>query len=143
MGIPSRTQVIFVATPEQLSCKQCFLHLWSIAVSLTHLSGTKVIAAIESLFRDAERLGIEFRYPDGTPFIIPETAELFPVKNRAGERWITDFREVNATGTGPCRHSPLFERLQCIELLLQCTVAKYRRGPDTPRCSFSHMPLGW
>ena len=143
MGLLSRKNIIFTATIDQLSCPQCYFHLWSIAVSLTHLSSTGLIAAIESLLRDAEHLGIEFRHPDGTPFIIPETTELFQEKNKSGKRWVADFREANAAGTGPYRHSRCFERLQLIELLLQCTVAKYRRGPETPRCSFTHFPLGW
>jgi hypothetical protein len=135
--------IIFTATVEQLSCEHCRQHLWSTAVSLTHLSSAGVIAAIDCLYRDAEYLGIEFRNPDGTLYIIPETWELFPEENEAGRRWMSNFRKADETGMRPryfCRCTP---KIQCIHLLLQCTVSAYQRGPDTPRCGFDHFPIGW
>jgi hypothetical protein len=135
--------IIFTATVEQLSCEHCRQHLWSTAVSLTHLSSAGVIAAIDCLYRDAEYLGIEFRNPDGALYIIPETWELFPEENEAGRRWMSNFRKADKTGMRPRYFCRCIQKLRCIELLVQCTVARYRRGPETPRCSYTHYPLGW
>ena len=143
MPNPQRKNIIFVATPEQLSCKKCYLHLWSIAVSLTHLSSGGWINAIEELFRDLDVLGIELRHLNGKLFEVPYIFEVFPDENETGRRWVTNFRKVNKTGTGPYYFCRCFPKLQCVELLLQATVSKYHRGPDTPRCGFNHMPLGW
>lgn len=134
--------IIFVATPEQLSCRLCYSHLWITAVSL-HLSSGGWITAIDALFRDAEHLGIEFRHPNGTPFVILDTCETFPEENEAGRRWVTNFKKADSTRICPRYHCRCFQKLLCIELVLQCTVSMYQRGPDTPRCSFTHMPLGW
>lgn len=143
MGVISRNQVIFLATPEQLACKQCYLHLWSIAVSLTHLSGSRWVIAIEELFRDAEYFGIEFRYPNGQPFEIPYIFDVFGDDPDSSRRGMNNFLKADATGTKPDSYCRCLVKLQCIELLLQCTVSRYQRGPDTPRCGFDHLPLGW
>lgn len=139
----SKNNIIFVATPEQLlACKQCYLHMWSVAVSLTHLSGGGWVNAIEELFRDAEYLGIEFRYPNGNLFPIPYIFDVFGDSLESSRRGMNNFLKADATGTQPKSYCRCIRKLECIELLLQSTVAKYRRGPDTPRCSFTHYPLG-
>lgn len=143
MGFRPQNKVVFVATPDQLSCLHCYRHLWSIAVSLTHLSSGGWINAIEELFRDLDVLGIELRHPCGKLFEIPFIFEIFGDDLEAGRRWMTNFRKANREGTGPkyfCRCMP---KLACVEILLQTTVSKYQRGPDTPRCGFNHLPLGW
>jgi hypothetical protein len=134
--------IIFIATPEQLSCRLCYSHLWITAASL-NLSSGGWITAIDALFRDAEHLGIEIRHLNGTPFLIPDTCEIYPEENEAGRRWMTNFKKADSTGIGPRYHCRCFPKLICIELVLQGTVSKYRRGPETPRCSFTHVPLGW
>lgn len=139
----SRKQIIFTATPEQLSCKQCYRHLWSITVSLTHLSSGGWITAIEELFRDLDKLGIELRHTCGKLFDIPYIFDVFGDDLESGRRWMTNFRKADHTGADPRYFCRSISKLQCIELLLQCTVAKYRRGVETPRCSITHMPLGW
>lgn len=143
MGFRPQNKVVFVATPDQLSCLHCYRHLWSIAVSLTHLSSGGWINAIDSLFRDLDVLGIELRYPNGKLFEIPCIWEVFPEENEAGRRWVTNFRKANKEGTGPKYLCRCMSKLGCVELLLQCTVARYLRGSDTPRCSFGHTPLGY
>ena len=134
--------IIFVAMPQQLSCKACYQHLWRTAVLLP-LSGGRWVIAIEELFRDAEHLGIEFRYPNGQPFEIPYIFDVFGDDLDSARRGMNNFLKADSTGTKPDSHCRCLLKLQCIELLLQCTVAKYRRGPETPLCSFSHYPLGW
>lgn len=144
MGFRPQNKVVFIATPEQLSCLHCYRHLWSIAVSLTHLTSGGWINAIDALFRDLDVLGIELRRPDDGKLIpIPFSFEVFPDENEAGRRWVTNFRKANKEGTGPKYFCRCLPKLECVELLLQCTVAKYHRGSDTPRCGFNHMPLGW
>lgn len=139
----NRNQTIFLATPEQLTCLECYLWLWTTARSLTHLSSAGIITAIEALFRDLDILGIEIRLPNGTLYKIPFIFDVFGEDLESGRRWMTNFRKAAPNGIGPASHCDCIPKLQCIDLLLQCTVAKYRRGPDTPRCSFSHVPLGW
>ena len=143
MGAISKITTIYVASAEQILCKQCLLYMWSVAVSLTHLTSGGWINAIEALFRDLDVLGIELRHPDGKLFEIPYIFDVFGDDLESGRRWMTNFRKANKTGTGPKYFCRCIPKLQCVELLLQCTVAKYRRGPDTPRCGFNHMPLGW
>lgn len=143
MGSRHRNKTIFLATPDQLACRHCYLHLFLTAKSLTHLSSAGLITAIEELFRDAEYLGIHFRYPSGKIFEIPFIFDVFPDEQESGRRWVSNFRKADATGLRPRYMCRCLLKLQCIELLLQCTVAKYARGPETPRCSFTHMPLGW
>lgn len=100
--------------------------------------------AIEELFRDAEYLGIEFRYPTtGVPFPVPFIFDVFGDDLDSARRGMNNFLKADATGTRPDSYCRCLLKLQCIELLLQSTVAKYRRGPETPRCSFTHVPLGW
>ena len=142
MGCQPQNKVVFLPTVEQLSCKQCYRHMWSIAVSLTHLSSGGWITAIEELFRDLDVLGIELRHTCGKLFDVPYIFDVFGDDLESGRRWMTNFRQADPTGTGPryfCRSMP---KLQCVELLLQCTVAKYRRGEKTSRCSSTHIPLG-
>lgn len=141
MGSRDRNETIFLATPLQLTCPECYLWLWTTAGLLTHLSSAGLITAIEELFRDAEYLGIHFRYPSGKIFEIPFIFDLFP--DESGRRWVSNFRKADATGTRPrytCRCLP---KLQAVDLLVQCSVAKYWRGTETPRCSYLHVPLGW
>jgi len=119
------------------------LWLWKAAGSLTHLSSAGLITAIEELYRDAEYLGIDFRYLSGEIYQIPFIFEIFPDENESGRRWVSNFRKADSTGTRPrymCRCLP---KLQAVELLVQCSVAKYWRGTETPRCSYLHTPLGW
>lgn len=137
------SQVIFLAKQDQLSCRECYQFLWSAVVSLTHLSSAGLITAIEELFRDSESLGIDFRHPNGKSFEIPFIFDVFPDQNEAGRRWVSNFKLADSTGGRPLMASRCILRLQCIELFAQCTVAKYRRSTDTPRCSFTHVPLGW
>lgn len=143
MQFQPENKIIFVAKPEQLLCRWCFLHLWTIAVTLTHLSSGKWITAIEELFRDASAMGIEFRYPDGRLWEIPFIWEIFPDEGESGRRWFSNFRRCNKSGTKPRYRSRSILRLQCVELFLQANVAKYRRGTETPRCACTHVPLGW
>ncbi len=143
MGGRSRNETIFLATSDQLTCPDCYVWLWTTVLSLSHLSSAGLITAIEELFRDAEYLGLHFRYPSGKMFEIPFIFEIFPDENESGRRWVSNFRKADKTGTRPrymCRCLP---KLQAVELLVQCTVAKYWRGTETPRCSFLHTPLGW
>ncbi len=136
-------KTIYLAKPEQLNCSHCYLHLFLTVRSLTHLSSAGIITEIEVLFRDAEYQGLTFRRPNGTLFEIPFIFDVFPDEHESGRRWVSNFRRSAATGMRPrymCRCIP---KLECIELLVQCTVAKYHRGTDTPRCSMSHVPLGW
>ncbi|MCS6328434.1 MAG: hypothetical protein H8K06_15295 [Nitrospira sp.] len=143
MGGRSRNETIFLATPAQLVCPECYLWLWTTVLSLTHLSSAGLITAIEELYRDAEYLGIHFRYPSGQIYDIPFIFEIFPDENESGRRWVSNFRKADATGARPrymCRCLP---KLQAVELLVQCTVAKYSRGTKTQRCSYLHTPLGW
>lgn len=142
MGGRSGNETIFLATPTQLACLKCYLWLWTTVNSLSHLSSAGLITAIEELLRDAEYIGIGFRYPNGKSFEIPFIFEIFPDENESGRRWVSNFRKADATGTRPrymCRCLP---KLQAVELLVQCTVAKYRRGTETPHC-ITHIPLGW
>ena len=143
MGSQPQNKTIFLATPEQLTCPHCYLHLFLTVKSLTHLSSAGIITAIEVLFRDGEYEGLNFRYPNGAAYEIPFIFDVFPDKKESGRRWVSDFRRSDATGIGPRRMSPCLARLQCIELLVQCSVSQYRRGTDTPRCSPTHVPLGW
>lgn len=146
MGHRPQGKVIFVATIEQLTCKKCYFHLWSIAVSLTHLSGGGWVIAIEELFRDAEYLGIEFRYPKtGQPFPVPYIFDVFGDDPDSSRRGMNNFLKADSTGTKPHSYCRCLLKLQCIELLVQTTVSRYQRGPDTPLCSFGpwHYPLGW
>lgn len=99
--------------------------------------------AIEELFRDAEYLGIEFRYPNGQPFEIPYIFDVFGDSLDSARRGMNNFLKADATGTKPDSYCRCLLKLRCIELLVQCTVSAYRRGPDTPRCSYTHYPLGW
>lgn len=142
MGSQHRNETIFLATEAQLTCPECMLWLWLVARSLAHLSAAELITRIEELFRDAEYLGIHFRYPSGEIFEIPFIFDLFP--DESGRRWVWNFRNGDATGSRPRRYtSQSIPRLQAVELLVQCTVAKYWRGTQTPRCSYLHVPLGW
>lgn len=137
------SQVIFLAKQDQLSCTECYQFLWSTVVSLTHLSSAGLITAIEELFRDAESLGIDFRHPNGKSFEIPFIFDVFPDQNEAGRRWVSNFRRADLSRTRPRYFCRCIPKLQCIDLLLQCTVSRYHRGANTPRCSFTHVPLGW
>ncbi len=143
MRLTPQDKVIFVATPEQLLCKSCYRHLWSTAAPLTALRGCRGIISIEELFRDLDILGIEIRNPNGTLYEIPFIFDVFGEDLESGRRWMTNFRKAAPNGIEPDSHCDCIPKLQCIDLLLQCTVAKYRRGPETPRCSFTHVPLGW
>ncbi|MEX5219707.1 MAG: hypothetical protein NW701_17895 [Nitrospira sp.] len=143
MNNQSLPRVIFTATPDQLSCRRCYIHLWSTAVSLSHLSSAGWITAIEELFRDLDVLHIQIRRPNGELFQVPYIFEIFPDDNEAGRRWVSNFRKVDVKGKKPRYHCRCILKLTCIELLLQATVAKYIRHSDTPRCSSTHMPLGW
>ncbi len=136
-------KTIFLATREQLTCPHCYLHLFLTIQSLTHLSSAGIITEIEVLFRDAEYEGLNFRYPNGAAYEIPFIFDVFPDKKESGRRWVSNFRRANASGARPRSMCRCLARLQCVELLVQCTVAKYRRGTDTPRCSSTHVPLGW
>jgi hypothetical protein len=143
MAEQPKKQIIFTATKEQLTCPHCYLHLWSMAASLTHLSSGGWITAIEEFFRDTDIFGIEIRHSNGELFKIPFIFEVFPDDNEAGRRWITNFRKADATGRQPhymCRCLP---KLQCIAMLLSATVAQFSRGSNTPLCSMRHWPLGW
>lgn len=140
-----KKQIIFTATKERLTCSSCYQHLWSTAVSLTHLSSGGWITSIEEFFRDTDILGIEIRRPSGEIFVPPYIFETFPCDddNESGRRWITNFKKVDVTGAGPRYMCRCLEKLQCVELFVQATVAKYSRGPDSRRCSLTHFPLGW
>jgi hypothetical protein len=98
MGGRSRNETIFLATPAQLVCPDCYLWLWTTVLSLTHLSSAGLITAIEELYRDAEYLGIHFRYPSGKIYDIPFIFEIFPDENESGRRWVSNFRKADATG---------------------------------------------
>ena len=135
--------IIFTATKEQLTCPHCYHHLWSMAVSLTHLTSGGWITAIEEFFRDTDILGIDIRHPNGELFEIPQIYDVFPDENEAGRRWVTNFKKADENGSRPrfmCRCLP---KLQCFELYVHATVAAYTRGPETSRCSLTHWPLGW
>ncbi|MCA9466310.1 MAG: hypothetical protein KC643_12830 [Nitrospira sp.] len=139
----TENQIIFTATKEQLTCSSCYDHLWSMAVSLAHLSSAGWITAIEEFFRDTDILGIEIRQPNGELFKIPYIFDVFPDENEAGRRWVTNFRQADETGMRPRSMCRCLLKLQFIELYVHATVAKYTRGPDTPRCSLTHFPLGF
>lgn len=136
-------KTIFLAKPEQLTCPHCYLHLFLTVKSLTHLSSAGIITAIEVLFRDAEYNGFKLRHSDGSSFEIPFIFDVFPDDQESGRRWVSNFRRADVTGLRPRYMCRCIAKLQCIELLVQCTVAKYHRGTETPRCSISHVPLGW
>ena len=136
-------QIIFTATKEQLTCPHCYQHMWLTAVSLTHLSSGDWIRAIEEFFRDTDILGIELHHPDGELFKIPYIFDVFPDENEAGRRWVTNFRKADETGMRPRTMCRSIEKLQCIELYAHSTIAQFMRGPETPRCSLTHFPLGW
>lgn len=142
MGSP-HNKTIFLATAEQLTCPHCYLHLFLTVKFLTHLSSAGIISEIEVLFRDAEYKGTYFRHPNGALFEIPFIFDVFPDAQESGRRWVSNFRKADASGVRPRYMCRCLAKLQCIELLVQCTVAKYRRGTDTPRCSITHVPLGW
>src|SRR5688500_17740287 len=99
MRYQRQNKIIFLATPEQLACAQCYAHLWSTAVSLTHLSSGGWIKAIEELFRDLDILGIEIRCLCGQLWKIPFMFDVFPDENEAGRRWVSNFLRADATGT--------------------------------------------
>jgi len=140
-----QTQILFTATKEQLSCPECYLHLWRTIRSLTHLSAAKLIDAMEAFFRDLDMHGIEVRYPDtGEFFVIPYIDDIFPcVESEAGRRWINDYKRPFQGGVRHDVKPEILNRLICMELIVHATVAKYTRGSDTPRCSMTHFPLGW
>lgn len=139
----SKNNIVFVATPEQLLCKQCYRFMWSIAAPLTDLRGCRGIISIEEMFRDLDILGIEIRHPNGDLFEIPYIFEVFGDDLESGRRWMTNFRKAAPNGIEPASYCDCIPKLLCIELWLQCTVSAYSRGPETPRCSFTHVPLGW
>lgn len=141
MGGGHRNETIFLATPAQLTCPECYLWLWLAARSLAHLSAAELIARIEELFRDAEYLGIHLRYSSGEIFEIPFIFQLFP--DGCGRRWVSNFRRADARGTRHRSMTPCIPRLQAVELLVQISVGAYWRGTETPRCSYLHVPLGW
>lgn len=143
MKFQPQNKTIFLATSEQLTCPQCYLHLFLTVQSLTHLSSAGIITAIEVLFRDGESEGLNFRYPNGAAYEIPFIFDVFPDEQESGRRWVSNFRKAKASGVGPSYMCRCLAKLQCVELLVQCTVAKYRRGTETPRCSPFHYPLGW
>lgn len=143
MADQPKTQIIFTATKEQLTCPTCYLHLWSTAASLTHLSSGGWITAIEEFFRDTDILGIEIRHSNGELFKIPFIFDVFCDENEAGRRWVTNFRKADETGMRPRYMCRCIEKLQCIELYVHATVSAYSRGPNIPRCSLTHWPLGW
>lgn len=143
MSKQSKKQIIYTATSEQLTCPHCYLHLWSTATSLTHLSSGGWITAIEEFFRDTDILGIEIRHSNGELFKIPYIFDVFPDGNESGRRWMSNFRKFDANGVRPRYISRCLIKLQCVELYVHATVAKYTRGPETPRCSLTHFPLWW
>lgn len=145
-------QILYVASKGQLlHCKDCYLHLWITIVSLTHLSSARLIEAIEEFLRDLDDLKIEIRYLNGDLYPIPYMFDVFPIddddkENDPGTRWVSNFKRANKQGTGPrmfCTKPASLPRLELLELFAHATVAKYTRGPDTPRCSLTHLPLGW
>jgi len=145
----SQTQTLFTATKDQLTCPYCYNHLWSMAVSLTHLSSAGWIDAIEEFFRDLDVFGIEIRYPSGEEWPIPYIFGIFPDENEegdeteAGRRWVSNFKKADQSGNCFASMSPLLHRVRCVELYCHATIAAYSRGPETPRCSMTHFPLGW
>ncbi|MCA9468482.1 MAG: hypothetical protein KC643_23995 [Nitrospira sp.] len=161
----TKKQIIHVASKEQLLfCRSCYLHLWHILGSLTHLTNEQLIEEIEAFLRDLDILGLDIRYSDGRPWPIPYIFNVFPCHDEVdedlererhrvpprekdgGRRWISNFRMANAEGTEPlmyCTKPASLPRLELLELYAHATVAKYTRGPDTPRCSLTHLPLGW
>ncbi len=138
-----KPKIIFTATPEQLLCKSCYRHLWSTAAPLIDLRGCRGIIRIEEVFRDLNILGIEIHHPDGTLFEIPYIFAVFGENLESGRRWMTNFRKAAPNGIEPDSYCDCIPKLQCLDLLLQCTVAAYSRGSETPRCSATHLPLGW
>ncbi len=141
MRVQTKNDTIFLASPAQLTCRQCFHHLWSTSRSLS-LSSGRWLKVLGGFVRDVDILGKEIRRTSGEIFDVPEIDDVFPFKNEAGRRWFTNFRQADSTGARPKRFSRKFYRLQLIDLYLQCTVAKYQRGTETPHC-ISHVPLGW
>ena len=150
MDIPLKKQIIYTASKEQLFCPHCYLHLWTIIVSLTHLSAPKLIEAVEAFLRDLDVLGIELRRPNGELFPVPYSFDVFPIddedeEKNPGKRWVSNFKRTNAAGTGPmmyCTKPVSLPRLEILEVFAHATVAAYTRGPNTPRCSLTHWPLG-
>ena len=151
-------KTLFIALPENFQCDQCSLWLWSHVISLTHLSSAGLIIAIEEFFRDLDILGIEIRYPNGKFWPVPYIFEIFGSEDEdadddgkkgetePGRRWLTNYKQPDETGTKykrMCCRENVLPRLQCIELYIHATVAQYARGPETPRCSLTHFPLGW
>jgi len=145
----SKPQVIHIATKEQLSCEKCAFHLWQIIRSLTHLSAADLIAEMECLLRDLDELGLTICFPGGKEWPIPFICEIYPEVNEKGQkteggrRWINWYRKKFRGGVQPHAKPEIWVRMICLELLMQATVAKYTRGSETPRCSMTHVPLGW
>ena len=147
----SQNQILFTATKDQLTCMTCYLYLWRHVISLKHLSSEGLIMAIEEFLRDLDKLGFEIRYPNGKLFPIPYIFDVFPMddedkENDPGRRWLSNFKRANATGTGPrmyCTKPISLPRLQLLALYCHATVASFQRGPNSPRCSLTHDPLGW
>ena len=164
MEVPLKKHIIHVASKDQLlHCKDCYLHLWRTIGSLPQYTNEQLIEEIEFFLRDLDILGLDIRYPDGRPWPIPFMFEVFPChdefdedleKDRhrvpprekdGGRRWLSNFRKANAKGTGPhmfCTKPATLPRLELLELYAHSTIAQYMRGPDTPRCSRCHLPLG-
>ena len=151
MSIQEKRTIIYVPNDEQLTCHACYQHLWEMVVSLTHFSSASLIIAIEEFLRDLDILGIEIRYQNGEPFPIPYMFDVFPIddddqENDPGRRWLCNFKRANKAGTGPrmrCTKPMALPRLQLLALYCHATVEKFSRFPNIPRCSLTHLPLGW
>lgn len=140
----SKQVVIHTALREQTSCDDCAFYLWQHVNALTHLSAQGLIDAIESFFRDLDIVGLQVRYPTGESWPIPCIDDVFPcVESEAGRRWINWYRKEFRGGVHPHAKQVIWDRMVCIELMVHGTVAKYTCGPNTPRCSMTHFPLGW
>ena len=142
MSDQSKKPIIFTATKEQLTCKQCYLRLWLIAVSLTHLTSGKWIIAIEEFFRDLDVLGIEIRHPNGQLYHVPYIFELFPDENEAGRRWMSLFLQADNSGMRPRRMCRDLRRLEAIAFYLEASVSSFSQVDGTDLCSLTHRPLG-
>ncbi len=140
-----KQKVFFTATKEHLACRACYEHLWRTTVSLTYLSSGGLIIAIEEFFRDTDILGIEIHNPDGSYWTIPFIDSAFPCNddNESGRRWVSNYKKPDETGLRPKSMSRCLLKLQCVELLVHATVAKYARELEIERCSLTHLPLGW
>lgn len=145
MSSQPTAQIIYAASHEQLTCVTCYRHLWSTIVSLSHLSSRGLIEAIEGFHRDIYALGYDVRHANGDEFVIPQIYEIFPCddEHEAGRRWINNFKLADETGMRPQAMRRGLLKLQCLTLFMHANVAAFTRAPETPRCSVTHVPLGW